>query len=96
MSWFSTTSPGSERLSRRGKENQEPESEPRSSAGGVRRSLLNFSGMARQGTWLVVLKDLREGIPVEEERAKIRKEFAEKLKERDQYARELQAMKGSL
>jgi len=54
---------------------------------------VELSGVARQGAWLVILKDLREGIRVEEERAKIRKEFAEKLKERDQYARELQAMK---
>jgi len=54
---------------------------------------VEFSGTARQGAWLIVLRDLREGIRVEAERTKIRKEFAEKLRERDQYARDLQAMK---
>jgi len=76
-----------------GKEDQEIRIRARVVSRGGEKIPVEFSGTSRQGTWLVVLKDLREGIRVEEERAKIRKEFVEKLKERDQYARELQAMK---
>jgi diguanylate cyclase (GGDEF)-like protein/PAS domain S-box-containing protein len=54
---------------------------------------VEFSGMARQGTWLAVLKDMREKLRAEAEGTKIRKEYGEKLRERDQYARDLQAMK---
>jgi diguanylate cyclase (GGDEF)-like protein/PAS domain S-box-containing protein len=54
---------------------------------------VELCGRAGGDGWLVVLKDLREKIRLEAEGLKIRKEFTEKLKERDQYARELQSMK---
>jgi diguanylate cyclase (GGDEF)-like protein/PAS domain S-box-containing protein len=76
-----------------GKEDQEIRFKAHVVSRGREKIPVEFSGTARQDAWLVILRDLREKIRAEAEGAKIKREFAEKLKERDQYARELLAMK---
>lgn len=50
-------------------------------------------GHRQEEMFCIVLKDLRETVQFEEAWEKRKKEFTEKIRERDQYARELQAMK---
>jgi diguanylate cyclase (GGDEF)-like protein/PAS domain S-box-containing protein len=50
-------------------------------------------GIPREGMFLITLRDLREQLKSEEGWAKSKKELMEKIRERDEYARELQAMK---
>jgi diguanylate cyclase (GGDEF)-like protein/PAS domain S-box-containing protein len=50
-------------------------------------------GVPREGTFLMTLRDLREQLKSEEGWARSKKELMEKIRERDEYARELQAMK---
>jgi len=52
-----------------------------------------FYGTFREEKFFITLRDLRERIEVEEEWERTKKEFLEKIRERDQYARELQVMK---
>ncbi|MDP2968062.1 MAG: PAS domain S-box protein, partial [Deltaproteobacteria bacterium] len=47
-------------------------------------------GTLRGEACLITLRDLRERIRLEEEWERSKKQFAEKIRERDQYARELQ------
>ena len=51
------------------------------------------TGSFQEGRFLILLKDLRESIQYEMARQKREKELGEKVRERDQYARELQAMR---
>jgi len=51
------------------------------------------SGALRGETCWIILRDLRERIRLEEGWESSKKQFLEKIRERDQYARELQAMK---
>lgn len=50
-------------------------------------------GICREGRFLITLNDLREHLKNEEAWARSKKELMEKIRERDDYARELQAMK---
>lgn len=50
-------------------------------------------GILQGETYLITLRDLREKIRLEEEWERSKKQFMEKIRERDQYARELQAMR---
>jgi diguanylate cyclase (GGDEF)-like protein/PAS domain S-box-containing protein len=50
-------------------------------------------GIPREGMFLITLRDLREQLKSEEGWARSKKELMEKIRERDEYARELQAMK---
>ncbi len=50
-------------------------------------------GTLRGETCLITLRDLRERRRLEEEWERSKKQFMEKIRERDQYARELQAMR---
>jgi len=50
-------------------------------------------GIPREGMLLITLRDLREQLKSEEVWARSKKELMEKIRERDEYARELQAMK---
>ncbi len=50
-------------------------------------------GTLREETYFITLRDLRERIRLEEEWEKAKRQFMEKLRERDQYARELQVMR---
>jgi diguanylate cyclase (GGDEF)-like protein/PAS domain S-box-containing protein len=50
-------------------------------------------GVYREDAFFVMLKDLRERIEIEEEFKRRRKEFTEKIRERDLYARELQVIR---
>ena len=54
---------------------------------------VDFVGVIRSGRSFVTLRDLRERVRVEEEWDLTKKEFTEKVRERDQYSRELQVMK---
>jgi diguanylate cyclase (GGDEF)-like protein/PAS domain S-box-containing protein len=54
---------------------------------------VEISGQIEGEDLLLLLKDLREAVRFEEEWEKKKKELTEKIRERDQYARELQAMK---
>jgi len=54
---------------------------------------VEFFGAAREGAVFISMMDLRERIDAEREWERTRKELMEKIRERDQYARELQAMK---
>ncbi len=51
------------------------------------------SGMLREDTYFLTLRDLREKIRLEDEWEKTKRQLVEKLRERDQYARELQVMR---
>jgi diguanylate cyclase (GGDEF)-like protein/PAS domain S-box-containing protein len=50
-------------------------------------------GTLQEETYLITLRDLRERIRLEAEWEKTKRQLTEKLRERDQYARELQVMK---
>jgi len=50
-------------------------------------------GTLRGEACLITLRDLREKMRLEEEWERSKKQFLEKIRERDQYARELQAMR---
>jgi len=50
-------------------------------------------GCFREETFLILLKDLKEAVKYEETWQKREKELNEKIRERDQYGRELQAMR---
>jgi len=52
-----------------------------------------FCGAFREENFFITLQDLRERIEAEEEWERTKKELLEKIRERDQYARELQAMR---
>jgi len=54
---------------------------------------VKFFGSPREETILITLRDLRERIQIEEEWQKNKKDFIEKIRERDQYAQELQALR---
>ena len=54
---------------------------------------VEISGHFQWEACLLLLKDLREVVRFEEEWEKKKKELTEKIRERDQYARELQAMR---
>jgi diguanylate cyclase (GGDEF)-like protein/PAS domain S-box-containing protein len=54
---------------------------------------VEFIGSCRGEFFGVTLKDLRERIQVEEELERTKKEFTERIRERDYYARELLAMR---
>jgi diguanylate cyclase (GGDEF)-like protein len=50
-------------------------------------------GALREDTFFIMLRDLRERIEMEEEFERTKKEFTEKIRERDLYARELQVIR---
>lgn len=50
-------------------------------------------GVLREEAFFVMLRDLRERIEIEEEFERRKKEFTEKIRERDLYARELQVIR---
>jgi diguanylate cyclase (GGDEF)-like protein/PAS domain S-box-containing protein len=50
-------------------------------------------GSLRGDVYFILLRDLKERIQIEEELERTKKEFTEKAREKDQYARELQAMR---
>jgi len=52
-----------------------------------------FFGTFREENFFITLRDLRERIEAEEEWKRTKKELLEKIRERDQYARELQVMR---
>ena len=54
---------------------------------------VEFIGISREELFFITLRDLRERLKNEEEWERTKKELVEKVRERDQYARELQAMK---
>jgi len=54
---------------------------------------VEFFGVLREGALFVVLRDMSERMEIEEELERSRKEFAEKIRERDLYARELQVIR---
>jgi len=54
---------------------------------------VEFFGVLREGALFVVLRDMRERMEIDEELERSRKEFAEKIRERDLYARELQVIR---
>lgn len=51
-------------------------------------------GVLREDTFFIMLRDLKERIEIEEEFKRTKKEFTEKIRERDLYARELQVIRG--
>jgi diguanylate cyclase (GGDEF)-like protein/PAS domain S-box-containing protein len=53
---------------------------------------VEFFGVVREGAFFVMMRDMRERMEIEEELERSRKEFAEKIRERDLYARELQVI----
>ena len=53
-----------------------------------------FFGTLKEDIFFIILRDLRERIGIEEEFEKTKKEFMEKIRERDLYARELQVIRG--
>jgi len=58
-----------------------------------KRISVEFFGVSREDASFIMLRDLRERIEVEEEFERTRKEFVEKSRERDLYARELQVVR---
>ena len=54
---------------------------------------VEFFGVLREGDFYVMLRDMRGRMEIEEELERSRKEFAEKIRERDLYARELQVIR---
>jgi diguanylate cyclase (GGDEF)-like protein len=52
-----------------------------------------FFGTLKEDIFFIILRDLRERIGIEEEFEKTKKEFMEKIRERDLYARELQVIR---
>jgi diguanylate cyclase (GGDEF)-like protein/PAS domain S-box-containing protein len=54
---------------------------------------VKFFGSPREDTLLITLRDLRERIQIEGEWEEKKKDFMEKIRERDQYAQELQVLR---
>jgi diguanylate cyclase (GGDEF)-like protein/PAS domain S-box-containing protein len=54
---------------------------------------MELSGIHREDVFLVMLRDLRERVEIEGEVERMKKEFADKIRERDLYARELQVIR---
>lgn len=54
---------------------------------------VEFFGALKEDVFFVILRDLRERIGIEEDFQKMKKEFMEKIRERDLYARELQVIR---
>lgn len=54
---------------------------------------VEFFGVPKEDACFVMLKDMRERIEIEEEFERTKKEFTEKIRERDLYARELQVIR---
>jgi diguanylate cyclase (GGDEF)-like protein/PAS domain S-box-containing protein len=54
---------------------------------------VEFFGIHKKDAFFVMLRDLREKIEIEEEFERRKKEFTEKIRERDLYARELQVIR---
>ncbi len=54
---------------------------------------VEFFGVSKEDACFIMLKDLRERIETEAEFERTRKEFTEKIRERDLYARELQVIR---
>jgi diguanylate cyclase (GGDEF)-like protein/PAS domain S-box-containing protein len=54
---------------------------------------VDFFGIPREDAFFIMLKDLRERIEIEEKFERTKKEFTEKIRERDLYARELQVIR---
>jgi len=54
---------------------------------------VEFFGVLREGAFFIMLRDLRERVEIEEELERAKREFAEKIRERDLYARELQVIR---
>src|SRR4030043_39507 len=54
---------------------------------------VEFFGVPKEDACFVMLKDMRERIEIEEEVERTKKEFTEKIRERDLYARELQVIR---
>jgi diguanylate cyclase (GGDEF)-like protein len=54
---------------------------------------VEFFGVPREDALFIMLRDLRERIGIEEEFERTRKEYTEKIRERDLYARELQVVR---
>jgi diguanylate cyclase (GGDEF)-like protein/PAS domain S-box-containing protein len=54
---------------------------------------VEFFGVLREGTFFIMVKDLREQIKIEGEFERAKKELTERIRERDLYARELQVIR---
>jgi diguanylate cyclase (GGDEF)-like protein/PAS domain S-box-containing protein len=54
---------------------------------------VEFFGTFREEVFLIALRDLRERIEIEEDLTRMKKELAENMRERDQYARELSVLR---
>jgi diguanylate cyclase (GGDEF)-like protein/PAS domain S-box-containing protein len=54
---------------------------------------VEFFGVPREDAFFIMLRDLRERIGIEEEFERTKKEYTEKIRERDLYARELQVVR---
>ena len=54
---------------------------------------VEFFGSFRGETFLITMKDLRERTEIEDKSERMQKELAEKIRERDQYARELSVLR---
>jgi diguanylate cyclase (GGDEF)-like protein/PAS domain S-box-containing protein len=60
---------------------------------GEERIPAKFFGSTREEIFFITLRDLRERIQIEEEWERTKKEFIEKIRERDRYAKELQVLR---
>ena len=54
---------------------------------------VEFFGVPREGAFFIMLRDLRERVEVEGEFERMKREFTDKIRERDLYARELQVIR---
>jgi diguanylate cyclase (GGDEF)-like protein/PAS domain S-box-containing protein len=54
---------------------------------------VEFFGVSREDAFFIMLRDLRERIEAEEEFERTKKEYMERIRERDLYARELQVVR---
>ncbi len=54
---------------------------------------VEFFGVQRENAFFIMLRDLRERAEIEEEFERMKKEFTDKIRERDLYARELQVIR---
>ena len=52
-----------------------------------------FFGVPREGAFFIIMRDLRERIQIQEEFERTKKEYVEKIREGDLYARELQVVR---
>ena len=97
MNFFQMISPADQPRLKREFEEMEQDREIRLKSQMVGRSgetiPVDVVGVIRSGRSFVTLRDLRERVRVEGEWELTKKEFTEKVRERDQYSRELQVMK---